>query len=150
VNDCYVDLNSIWAVCGSPQDWVTNKVPNNNFDSVVSCKCLIGFGGIEKRFDKDGFDYFDFSVSHHNQNDTPNVFYGMSGGGLWKISLSFHSRTGNLKDMKISDIVLSGVIFYQIGKANPCTLRSHGAKSIYEVLPRILAKKQTSKLTPSG
>ncbi len=141
VNDCYEDSNSLWAICGAPQDWTRDEMPNSNFDKVIGCKYLIDFTGIEKRFDKDGFDYFDITINH-TQNDAPNTFYGMSGGGLWKVSLSFHSRTGNLHDLKISNTIFSGVIFYQIGKANPCILRSHGAKSIYEVLPKILEKSE--------
>jgi hypothetical protein len=140
VNDCYNDSSCIWAVCGLPQNWIY-EMPSSNFDKVIGCQVLIGFGGVERRFDKDGFDYFDVAVDCNPQNDIPHTFKGMSGGGLWKILLSC---TGNLQDLKVSDSIFSGVIFYQTElKQNRRVIRSHGAKSIYEIFPRLLEKNQT-------
>lgn len=136
VNDCYNDLSSVWAVCGLPEGWIRIKEGISNFEKVYDCKNLVGLTGIEKRFEKEGFDYFDVSVNYNSKNDIPDTFKGMSGGGLWKILLSC---TENLQDLKISDIIFSGVIFYQTKlKENRRILRSHGAKSIYEVFPKAL------------
>lgn len=138
VNDCYNDSSSIWAVCGLPQDWRRDEIPNNNFDKVIGCQGLIGFGGIEKRFYKAGFDYFDVAVNPNPQDDIPDTFQGMSGGGLWKVLLSC---TGNLQDVRVSDTILSGVIFYEL-KEDHRVIRSHGAKSIYEIFPKALKKSE--------
>jgi len=140
VNECYNDLSSIWAVCGLPKDWIRVEEGVRDFKKVYDCKNLVGFTGIKKRFEKDGFDYFDVSVKYNAQNDIPDTFKGMSGGGLWKVILIC---TGKSQNLKIRDIIFSGVIFYQTDlKANRRILRSHGAKSIYEIFPRVLKKAE--------
>lgn len=136
VNNCYDNLSCIWAVCGLPQDWI--ELQDSSFGRIIGCQCLIGFGGIEKRFDKDGFDYFDMVVNPNSKNDIPSTFKGMSGGGLWKVLLIC---TGNLQNVKINDIIFSGVIFYGL-EQDHLIIRSHGAKSIYEKFPKILKKSK--------
>lgn len=138
VNDCYNDLSSVWAIFGLPEVWIRIEERVSKSKKVYNCKNLVGLTGIKKRFEKDGFDYFDVSIKHNPQDDVPDTFKGMSGGGLWKVLLSC---TKNLQDLKIRDIIFSGVIFYQTDlKANRRTLRSHGAKSIYKIFPKVLKK----------
>lgn len=138
INDCYNDSSSIWAVCGLPQAWTKDDTPNSNFGKVIGGQCLIGFGGAEKRFDRAGFDYFDVAVKPNPQDDIPDTFKGMSGGGLWKVLLSCR---GNLQDLRVSDTILSGVIFYGLEEDHR-VIRSHGAKSIYEIFPKALKKSE--------
>lgn len=140
VNDCYKDFSSVWAVCGLPENWIRIEEGIDNFKKVSDCKNLVGLAGIEKRFEKEGFDYFDVSVNYNSKDDIPDTFKGMSGGGLWKIVLRC---TENLQDLTIREIIFSGVIFYQTDlKENRRILRSHGAKSIYEVFPTALKESE--------
>ncbi len=137
-NDCYKDKNSVWVVCGLPQDWVTHETSNSNFEK-VGCQFLPYLTDSVQRFDKNGFDYFDVSINCDSKNDFPETFKGMSGGSLWKVPLSFRKGSESPEDLIISNPIFSGVIFYQTEiKGNYRILRSHGAKSIYEVLPKVL------------
>ena len=143
INDCYKDENGIWAVCGLPQEWVKYETSNCNFGKVIGGQCLVGFTGVEQRYDKKGYDYFDMSINCDSKYDFPETFKGMSGGGLWKVPLSFPKGSDSPEDLIVSNPIFSGVIFYQTEiKDDYRVLRSHGAKSIYEVLPKVLEETE--------
>lgn len=143
VNDCYDDSNSIWAVCGLPQDWIRDEIPNSNFDKIIGYQCLIGFTGVERRFKKGKFDYFDVAADYNSKDDFPETFKGMSGGGLWKVPVFLKKGSNSLDNLEMGYPIFSGVIFYQTAlENNRRILRSHGAKSIYEVFPKALKKSE--------
>lgn len=140
-NELYKDENSVWVVCGLPQDLATYSTSNSNFKK-ISCEFFPYLTpNIKQRIEKNGFDYFDVSIKCDSKNDFPDTFKGMSGGGLWKVPLSFREGSGAIEDLVFGSPIFAGAIFYQTEKKGDFRiLRSHGAKSIYEILPKVLKK----------
>lgn len=87
------------------------------------------FSGIDKLNQKDGHDYIDL-VADLGLSDVPESFGGVSGGGLWQISLSMDKSENISWD---GTRRFRGVAFWQSevseGRRN---IRCHGPKSVFE------------------
>lgn len=93
-----------------------------------------GVGGPDSVNTLDGFDYFDFPVSHEGRSRAPVNWGGMSGGGIWQVQLK--RANGQLVHMSP---VLSGIAFYQHPTSETvCGIKAHGRKSIYERVVRAI------------
>lgn len=96
----------------------------------------VGYTGIEKRYVVGEFDYVEVGISYTPENDMPPSFGGASGGGLWKLPLSGVERDDGEIDLKAGNPVFAGVLFYQTNREENCrSIRCHGPKSIYQVVP---------------
>lgn len=139
---CYSDTNCLWSIAGYPGEWRRDEAPSHGFGAVYGFPNLIGYTGVENRLEKYGFDYFEVAVDYRSQTPLPTTFGGCSGGGLWRIPISLPAENSPLEQLRTGDPVLSGVMFYETGlQRNRLFIRSHGAKSIYEVLARRLSER---------
>lgn len=140
---CYSDTNCLWSFAGHPAQWKRDEPPEHGFDTVHGYPNLIGYTGVENRLEKYGFDYFEVAVDYRSQDPVPTTFGGCSGGGLWRIPILLPREDAPLTEIQMDNPVLSGVIFYETAlQGSRRFVRSHGSKSIYEVLPRKLSEGQ--------
>ena len=132
---CYSDMNCFWSIAGHPGQWKKHEAPEHGFDTVYGFPNLIGYTGVENRVEKYGFDYFEIAADYRSQDKMPQSFGGCSGGGLWRIPISLPREDSPLEELQTGNPVLSGVMFYETAlQSSRRFIRSHGAKSIYEVL----------------
>jgi hypothetical protein len=121
--------SGIWFACGAPGERFERILPEAGFDKVVSFQDFCGVGGIDRSYEKEGFDYLEMDIEFSEETGMPHSFGGMSGGGLWQVTIS-RSPEGVLTP---SRFFYSGVIFYQgVTEEEVRFLRCHGRKSIYE------------------
>lgn len=140
---CYSDTNCLWSLSGHPGEWKKNEPPEHGFSIVHGYPNLIGFTGVENRCEKYGFDYFEVAVDYRSGNALPGTFGGCSGGGLWRVPISLPREDAPLTQLQTGAPILSGVVFYQTAvQERRRFIRSHGSKSIYDVLPRKLEEGQ--------
>ena len=93
-----------------------------------------GVGGPDVVHARDGFDFFDFPVSHTGRAGAPINWGGMSGGGIWQVQLK--RIDGQLTHMTP---ILSGIAFYQHPTSETrCGIKAHGRRSIYERAARAI------------
>ncbi len=119
----------IWALVGAPGEWTEDAVPEAGFARVKKCRGIMGVGGVDKEYERGGFDYLEFVANYNTGYEGPNRFGGCSGGGLWHMRWSRTER-GRLI---IKDTLLSGVAFYQSDCIDDKRIiRCHGRKSIYQ------------------
>ncbi len=121
--------SGIWFACGAPGERFERILPEAGFDKVVSFQEFCGAGGIDRSYEKDGFDYLEMDIEFSEETGTPHSFGGMSGGGLWQVTIS-RSQEGVLAP---SRFFLSGLIFYQgVTEEGVRFLRCHGRQSVHE------------------
>lgn len=126
----------IWGVSGVPERWTDKQGPTSNFEALLVLRNLIGFGAVDKWFEKNNFDYFDMIADYSVEEDLPDSFGGISGGGLWAIPFNMDRE---INEITLDTPILSGVVFYQTKLRNKQRkLRAHGAKSIYKIFPKVL------------
>jgi hypothetical protein len=79
---------------------------------------------------RDGvFDYIDTEIDYNVGVNMPEKFGGVSGGGLWSISMS---AGPNFTNPKVENILYCGVAFYQTAtEGRKCSIRHHFIRSIY-------------------
>ena len=130
------DVHGVWCGTGFPEVWGDQKL-----DGEILRTKVFGFVGVgtADRFEVfDEHDYIWAGVDLCDEGSLPNDYRGMSGGGLWQVTL-------NLKDdnTSIRDQYLSEVIYYQTDiEGNERFLKCHGRKSIYEYLvPALIHRK---------
>lgn len=86
-----------------------------------------GFCRPQLRAPPGDYDYFEFSVDKEKRSLAPRSWGGMSGGGVWQVSLK---RGGDNLVHKAP--LLSGVAFYQQPTTETsCGVKCHGIRSVY-------------------
>jgi hypothetical protein len=87
------------------------------------------FSGIHKTHQRNGYDYLDAGAKLELPG-VPSSFGGLSGAGLWQVSLSM-TRSGKISwDEKLH---FRGVAFWQSPvNEGRRVIRCHGPRSIYE------------------
>ena len=110
--------------------------PNRGFKSIKGYRGLCGISGIRKEYESSGYDYLEMAIQYESHNqDLPMSFGGVSGGGVWQVSL-IRNIQGNLE---ADEYILSGVAFYQTKlDGNHRLIRCHGRKTVYEKVPKYL------------
>ena len=130
IKKCSSNSSLLWAIAGLPQSMKQEEQPKGNFDRVLGLPLQVYFcGGIEKRFEADGFDYIELMANYDSKDPMPDSFVGISGGGLWRIPMSIDRK--DLKNLKFDKPVLSGLQFCQtLREGNNRRLRCYGCKSV--------------------
>ena len=125
-----VDNNiGMWAVSGFPNEYTKEIESIGCFDGVIKYEGNCLFGSIDKSYSSGEFDYIEMPADY--QNDVPESFGGVSGGGLWQIVLE-QPPQGNIR---VNRIIFSGVAFYQSALENNFrSLKCHGRKSVYQIV----------------
>jgi hypothetical protein len=131
------NTNSLWAIAGMPEEFSEKIESQNVFKVIWDLKAQAFFGGVEKYFEMDGFDYIDLKANYNTKDELPKSFGGISGGGLWRVPMSM--SISDINTLKLGEPELSGLVFYQTQVTNNCRiLRCHGPKSIYNKLSKLL------------
>lgn len=137
IKKCSSNSDSLWAIAGLPQSMKQEEQPEGSFDCVVGLPLQVYFGGIEQRFEADGFDYIELMANYESKDPMPGSFVGISGGGLWEIPMSIDRK--DLKAIKFDEPVLSGLQFRQTPlEGNNRRLRCHGCKSVNLLFTTVL------------
>jgi len=118
-----------WFTLGYPDVFESSIEPSHGFEAIKGFKGLCGISGIRKEYENHGYDYLEMSIEYESNNQNlPDSFGGVSGGGIWQVPLSRNSH-GKLET---DEYILSGVIFYQTQlEINNRFLKGHGRKTIY-------------------
>lgn len=119
----------IWFLCGIPAEMVNTAEPCKGFKTVKSFTVLCGAAGVDKEYTKGEYDYFEVDAHYNKGNQIPIDFGGISGGGLWQVTLK------QQKDiLEADEMILSGVVFYQSPLSNNLrSLKCHGRRSVYKI-----------------
>ncbi len=120
--------SSAWYVCGVPN---VTFLPTNSeagFEHAFEFMELCGLGGIDRVFERNGYDYGEMHFPASEGDVPPESFGGMSGGGLWQVPWPPSSGSAE----SIPDMLLAGVIYYQgTTEEGLRFLRNHFRVSIY-------------------
>ena len=127
--------DGIWLLLGFVAKRTTEKAGTGGYDLLMSFVEFVLAGVVDPPFERNGHDYFDLLVGF-NDPGVPRDFAGMSGGGLWQVSL----KKDAVGQLSYKEAILCGVAFYQGPvEANRSLVRCHGRRSIYEVAHEALA-----------
>jgi len=137
ITECCSNSDSLWAISGLPQSLKEEKQSEGGFDRVIGLPLQVYFGGIERRFEANGFDYIEMMANYESTDPMPDSFVGISGGGLWKIPMSIHRK--DLRALMFGNPVLFGLQFCQTPiEGNSRRLRCHGCKSLNSLFKIVL------------
>jgi hypothetical protein len=98
--------------------------------------------GIDRHFEREGYDYLEISADYKNTLALPKSFGGVSGSGIWNFSL--HKKAGaSVKTAKIGDdFAFAGVAFYEEeAKEDRMIVRYHGPETIYRIVCGLVPKR---------
>lgn len=79
--------SSVWFINGIPDEYTKDDPSSSGFQIARSFQTLCGAGGASKIYEEAGYDYVEVVVSYQDDNELPSTFGGISGGGLWQVSL---------------------------------------------------------------
>jgi hypothetical protein len=103
--------------------------------------CLCGQTFVKKYFRKGKFDFVDVDSDRNPKTSAPDSYEGMSGGGLWKITVG-RKKEEDAGIIRVLGVTLAGVVFYQSKEVKLRRIvRCHGPKTIYQNLLAKLKKE---------
>lgn len=118
----------IWFLCGIPAEMVNTEEPSKGFKTVKSFTVFCGAAGVDKEYTRGEYDYLEVDAHYNEVNQIPISFQGISGGGLWQVTLKQYKGK-----LEADEMILSGVVFYQSPLSNNLrSLKCHGRKSVYQ------------------
>lgn len=128
----------VWCSTGFPEVWGDQKMDGEVIRSQVYG--FVGVGTAQNLEKIDRHDYFLAGVDISDDGSLPDDYKGMSGGGVWQVTLVNKRDTG----ISVGDFYFRGVVFYQSDiEENERFIKCHGRKSIYEyVVPRLIHRRQ--------
>lgn len=116
-----------WFAQGFLQEETALERHAGHFDFYLYA--LTGVGAPDAVTAAGDHDYVDFLVSHDARATMPKSWGGMSGGGLWQVSLLEANDR-----LTFDRPVLAGILFYQYPTTDDvCGVKGHAWKSIYDV-----------------
>lgn len=107
--------------------------------SVTQFMASVNAGFVVETGDFAGMDLFRFQPRATNGGRLPNSYKGISGGGLWHVSLDPED------DFSVAQIRLCGVAFWQETVNGEVHIIGHGPQSIYGSLFEAIAKRWPSE-----
>jgi hypothetical protein len=119
----------VWFVCGTPDERTTvaqlGKLPSD----LLSLRGLCGAGRASRQYVDGGYDYIEINVEYANNQNIPISFGGVSGGGLWQVTI--RQASAALEPVRY---FLCGVPFYQSElNNNRRFIRCYGRESTYRI-----------------
>jgi hypothetical protein len=133
-----------WFPCGVLGEGTERLPPFRGFTNVFGHwgMCAVAASPIEEV--RDGFDYLGLRVHYNEGQDIPGTFGGMSGGGLWQAKI----RKGLDTKLRVSELIFSGVIFYQSAVVDGMRiLKCHGRSSVHKHLAQATQAEFAKKLS---
>ncbi len=135
----YLELDQgFWFSCGVPAEGAVTLESERGFEQVHGVQGLCALAARPHEFEYEGFDYIDVNVPTVAP-DVPTKLAGMSGSGLWQVSI----RQAEDGTLHAQEYILSGVAFYEWYKPTR-RLRCHGRRSLHERLPALLREHPCS------
>ncbi|MCP4685942.1 MAG: hypothetical protein GY867_10935 [bacterium] len=128
----------LWMAFGCPDSYKSTEPGDTHFEKKFVPNALAAMSRKPSFQCRGEFDYVDLPVNYRD-NDLPETFGGMSGGGLWLVPLERDIDSPN--HIHVRYPTLMGVVFYQSAPENGSRiLRCHGARSIYDKMADLIAK----------
>jgi hypothetical protein len=126
--------HDLLMVFGNVAEQAKLELDDQNKISMLRMGCQALFSVREERHERDGYDYIDLGADRR-LNGVPQDFGGVSGGGLWRLTLS-KSKTGQIDWDGHRRLV--GVAYLQVIQSEERALvRCHGPQSLYGIaLPK--------------
>jgi hypothetical protein len=126
--------HGIWVLSGFAGEWTEEKAPARGFYRTKGFRGQHGVGIVKDEREKGDFDYQTFEALYDSHYEGPDSYGGYSGGGLWQV---LAKPVGT--EVIVSDVILSGVAFYQSPKLTKNgritrEIHCHGRRSIFESL----------------
>jgi hypothetical protein len=127
--------NQFRVLIGTPGEWVAWKQSERPDLMHAQVGASLIISRVRAAYQRDPWDYVDLSIHDRRGDNFPADYRGMSGSGLWRVGV----EAGNQLTWD-STAFLDGVAFYwdDTGPPEEEVLRSHGPRSIYEVLPSLI------------
>jgi len=120
----------IWFVCGFPV-WESSRfIDGLHFKITYSIIGRCGATGVDKATYKNELDYYEVGVDYSSLASIPKDFGGISGGGLWKITINNDGENFIPESYYLCGIVIEQTQFDQ--ELNKKKLICLGRKSLYE------------------
>jgi len=117
----------IWFFCGAPEERMHQEESERGFLGIMSYQDLCLAGGPSMTCERGTFDYFDMDADETAQ--IPASYAGMSGGGLWQVTV----MRSDDRSIVPNRYLFSGVSFFQGTRSNGIKfMRFHGRRSVYE------------------
>ncbi len=131
--------DGVWFVHGFVGERTVEEPGRDGYSLIKGFYSFSGAGGPDELPVPIGnHDYFAFPVSYDARSVAPNSFGGMSGGGLWQVTL-IRDPQGVICPKKS---LLSGVVFYQEATDTECVVKCHGRSSVYNVAYEAIGKSE--------
>jgi len=132
--------DGVWFVHGFVDERTVEEPGRDGFSLIKGFYSFSGAGGPgELPVLKGDHDYFAFPVSYDARSVAPNSFRGMSGGGLWQVTL-IRDPQGDIRPKKS---LLSGLVFYQEATTDTqCGVKCHGRSSVYKVAYEAIGRSE--------
>lgn len=77
----------IWFLCGTIGEKTKEERSSRGFGPVLALEGMCAAVGVDRIYREDGFDYIEADVEYDKGLDIPSTFGGMSGGGLWQVTI---------------------------------------------------------------
>jgi len=121
--------SGIWFVNGIPEILTRLDPSEGGFDQALALNGLCGAGGADQFSFDAGFDYVDVIVRYDENPGLPESFGGISGGGLWFVSVV--AKNSNITPGRpvFVGMPISETEYIVDGKRR---ILCHGRRSIYE------------------
>lgn len=142
--------HTLWGVSGFPAENTVVQEGSGQFSIVKCFQNLCGYSGIEYEYSHGGFDYLEVSALYLPGSGLPLSFKGMSGGGLWQMTIA----EGENGAPRATDPVLWGVACWETNPRDPKEGRwahtqateekwivCHGPRGIYQKLLEMVERK---------
>lgn len=118
------------GISGMIAEW-TEDLPDERSLRVKGFRALYGVGLVEREYENNGFDLYEFETQYGPGSVSPRSYGGMSGGGLWRV----YCVKDDDHKLSVVEKRLIGVAFYESGLSDGKNIVTcHGPKSVYGAL----------------
>ena len=136
--------NGLWCAVGNPKFYESSMLPSHGFSEVVDLRGIVLYTAISKRELRRDFDYIHLNVNYPDlvgDAALPDRFGGLSGGGVWRLSL-IKATANSQPEIDLLSACLAGVVYCEtLRDGRPEELRCHGPRSIYNRVCEALPSK---------
>jgi hypothetical protein len=125
----------LWVLSGFAGEQTGDRTPEQGFSKVKVFKGSHLAGKLASECKEGNFDYLFFEALYNDLYEGPDSYGGFSGGALWQLIVGLDGSR-----FRITDILLSGVAFYQSDKRDDGSgqvtrhIKCHGRRSLYKAL----------------
>jgi hypothetical protein len=130
--------DGLWMITGHPEIQQYEEEPSGGFSKVNVFPGMGACSGVERTFEKYGFDIIELGVDYSGRSEALSTFGGMSGGGVWRVPVYLEDGD-KTKTVFYKDFYLCGVAFWESGdNGGKGVLRCQGPHAVYEFVPNAI------------